>query len=111
MTSLFCRRWLILPAILLTGLAMTDAPRPDGGDQVAIDGFAFAPASIAIGRGREVTWTNHDAVAHSVVFGAPGGASSSIAKGKIFSRRFDSAGTFAYVCGVHPYMHGQVTVQ
>ena len=34
-----------------------------------------------------------------------------MSKGQTFSHRFDQAGTFAYVCGVHAYMKGQVVVK
>jgi plastocyanin len=30
---------------------------------------------------------------------------------KAFTYRFDKAGTFSYVCGLHPQMHGQVVVK
>lgn len=103
-----------LAGILIAGLAMTigGAAWPDAGGRISIDGFAFGPTVLAIRKGGAVTWSNHDAVAHSVVFGPPGVVRSPLlGKGETFSHRFDDAGTFAYVCGVHPYMHGQVTVQ
>jgi plastocyanin len=28
-----------------------------------------------------------------------------------FQHTFDQAGTFDYVCGLHPFMHGQIVVQ
>ncbi len=102
-----------LAGILIAGLAMTigGAAWPDAGGRISIDGFAFAPSVLTIRKGGAITWANHDAVAHSVVFGPPGGRSPSLGKGETFSHQFDDAGTFAYTCGVHPYMHGQVTVQ
>jgi len=113
MTDPINRRRVKLAAILLAGLGMTtsQAAWPDGGGQVAIDGFAFAPSVLIIRKGAVATWSNRDAVAHSVVFGPPGGPASPFGKGEVYSHRFDETGTFAYTCGVHPYMHGQVVVQ
>jgi plastocyanin len=60
--------------------------------------------------GTTVTWSNGDAVGHTVT--ADGGAfdSGTIAPGTSFSRRFGSAGTFAYHCKIHPSMTGTITV-
>jgi plastocyanin len=30
---------------------------------------------------------------------------------KAFTYQFDKLGTFAYICGLHPNMHGQVVVR
>jgi plastocyanin len=30
---------------------------------------------------------------------------------KAFTYQFDKAGTFSYVCGLHPQMHGTVVVK
>ena len=28
-----------------------------------------------------------------------------------FAYKFDKAGTYNYICGLHPFMHGQVVVK
>jgi amicyanin len=70
----------------------------------------FDPPSVEIKAGESVTWTNSDAVPH-VVKGADGVASATLNQGDSYSRAFDTAGTFAYSCGIHPAMKGTVVVK
>ncbi len=83
---------------------------PAGPDAVNIDGFAFAPATLTVKAGTTVTWTNKDEDPHTVV--ADGGAfrSQVLGNGGSFSFTFPAAGTFEYVCSIHPFMHGTVVV-
>ncbi|MBA2281378.1 MAG: cupredoxin domain-containing protein [Acidimicrobiia bacterium] len=78
---------------------------------VAIAAFTFTP-DPTIRVGETVTWTNEDAFVHTVV--APGdspvGASDDLAQGGTYAVTFDAAGTYEYVCGIHPNMRGTVTV-
>ncbi|MUL63708.1 amidase [Mycobacterium sp. CBMA 234] len=87
------------------------APAPAGPNAVNIDNFAFAPATLTVPAGTTVTWTNHDEDPHNVV--AEGGQfrSPTMGSGATFSYVFATPGTFAYVCGIHPFMHGTVVVQ
>lgn len=78
---------------------------------VAIKDMAFSPANISVKKGTKVTWTNDDSVGHSVISENDGGPHSSVlSKGQSYSFTFDAAGTFNYICGVHPSMKGKVTV-
>jgi plastocyanin len=83
-----------------------------GGAEVSMEGIAFNPAEVRVGVGDTVTWTNNDSVAHDVTAdsfssGEPGGMSA----GDTFEHTFEEAGTFDYVCTVHPGMEGTVTVE
>jgi plastocyanin len=83
-----------------------------GGAEVSEEGIAFSPAEVSIGVGETVTWTNNDTVPHDVTAdsfssGEPGG----MEPGATFEHTFDEAGTFDYVCTVHPGMEGSVTVE
>jgi plastocyanin len=87
-----------------------NAASGDGGG-VRIEGFAFAPATVDAEVGQQVTWTQRDAGAtHTVT--AVGGAfdSGDLAQGEEFSHRFQTAGSFAYRCAIHPDMRGTVEV-
>ena len=82
-----------------------------GGAAVSIANFAFAPSPLTVAAGSTVTWSNDDGAPHALAFtdGAP--PSDLLLPGARFERRFASAGTFDYVCSVHPYMQGRVTVR
>jgi plastocyanin len=79
------------------------------GTAVAIDKFAFSPATLKAKVGQQVTWTNKQGVAHTVT--ANGGAfNHPMPSGATFSFTFTKAGTFAYHCTIHPSMHGTIVV-
>jgi plastocyanin len=85
-------------------------PGPATGDVVVVD-FAFNPASIDVVAGTTVTWVNGGAALHTVT--ASDGAWDSgliAAGGGRFSRRFGAAGTYPYLCALHPSMTGVVRV-
>lgn len=86
------------------------AAPPAGPNAVNIDGFAFAPSTLTVRAGATVTWTNKDEDPHTVV--ADGGAFQSqvLGNGGTFSFTFPAAGTFEYICSIHPFMHGTVVV-
>jgi amicyanin len=85
-------------------------PAAVAGTAVGIDNFAFAPATLTVTRGDTVTWTNHDEEPHTVV--ATGGAfhSPGMDANGTYSFTFTTAGTFDYICSIHPFMHGTVVV-
>jgi plastocyanin len=80
------------------------------GTAVAIDNFAFSPATLKAKLGQQVTWTNkQQGVAHTVT--AYGGAfDHPMPSGATFSFAFTKAGTFAYHCSIHPSMHATIVV-
>jgi plastocyanin len=89
------------------GAAPTIAATPVAANAVNIDNFAFVPATVTVKVGSTVTWTNKDEDPHTVV--ADGGAFRSEARGT-YSFTFPTAGTFDYVCSIHPFMRGNVVV-
>jgi len=72
----------------------------------------FSPASITVKKGTAVTWTNKDAVTHTVTENdeQKGPDSGDLASGKTYSFTYDTVGTFKYHCAIHPNMTGTVTV-
>lgn len=86
---------------------------PSGGSGAAavtvhIKDFAFNPADVTVNKGDTVVWVNDDNVPHIVKF--PDFQSGTLATGDSFEHRFDAAGEYAYVCGIHASMQGKVTV-
>jgi plastocyanin len=81
-----------------------------GVTQVKIVNFAFAPASMQVPAGTQVTWTNLDTAPHTVTFTESKSGSSTLQQGQTFSYTFKTPGTYAYYCAVHPYMTATVIV-
>jgi len=76
---------------------------------VLIENHSFNPASLTIKVGDSVTWTNKDSASHNVIFADF--ESDLLKKEDSFTHTFDTAGTFTYTCGPHPYMEGTIKVQ
>ncbi len=77
---------------------------------VLIQNFLFAPRTIDVTVGDTVTWTNRDSVVHTATATGGGFNTGTIKAGKSASVTFSKPGTFAYICAVHPNMHGTVVV-
>jgi plastocyanin len=89
--------------------AATPAAAPVATTSVDIANFAFGPAVITVRSGATVTWTNRDEDAHTIsITGSP--ASRPLENGDTFAHTFGQPGTYAYVCTIHPFMHGRVVV-
>jgi plastocyanin len=92
-----------------------DAPLPkaagvDTQTAVAIEAFAFEPATVTVKAGQEVTWKNHDPTEHTVTQVGGGFDSGTMATGATFMTTFDQAGEYRYICALHPGMKGTVVV-
>ncbi len=70
--------------------------------------FSFSPATITVNVGESVTWVNAGEEPHNAV--GDNFSTSLLQAGKSGSKSFASAGTFSYICTVHPQMKGTVKV-
>jgi len=86
-------------------------PPPPTGSSVSIKNMAFASAALTITAGKTVTWTNNDAMTHTVTADDASFDSGNMAQGATFSHKFTTAGTFSYHCKIHAGMVASVTVQ
>ena len=77
---------------------------------VHIKNFAFSPAVVTVRVGSTVVWTNDDSIQHDVTFDGGGIASSVLNHNDTYSHTFSTAGTYHYICSIHPFMHGTVIV-
>nr|WP_308162857.1 cupredoxin family copper-binding protein [Nocardia alni] len=100
---------MAMPASTGTSTATT-APVAVPGNAVAIENFAFAPAALTVRRGTTVTWVNRDEEPHTVVAGDSSFRSKALGTGASFAFTFTKAGSYGYVCTIHPFMHGTVVV-
>jgi plastocyanin len=77
---------------------------------VAIRDFEFVPPRVTVAKGTTVTWTNRGNAPHTATAVDRSFDSGMLQAGGRFSRRFDTLGTFQYLCLVHPSMRGTVVV-
>jgi plastocyanin len=87
------------------------AARPGTSTDVAIEAFAFKPATVTVKAGQEVIWKNHDPAEHSVTQVGGGFDSGTMAAGATFGTTFDQPGEYRYICALHPGMKGRVVVE
>jgi plastocyanin len=104
-------RTILQRGILLACLIVPAAARSHDAAQLIVENFKFGPDKLTIAKGTTVTWTNQDDIPHSIVLAALGVRSKVLDTDKAFTYQFDRAGTFSYICGLHPFMHGQVVVK
>jgi plastocyanin len=79
---------------------------------VAIENYAYSPATLTVTIGTTVTWTNKDSTTHTVVSTSGNVLNSgNIPQGGTFSFTFTQKGTYEYRCGIHPSMTGKVIVE
>jgi plastocyanin len=90
------------------GPAPAPAASPAAPASVEIHDYAFAPKTLMVPVGTTVRWTNHDGDTHTVT--GAGLKSKSFGMNAAYSYTFTQAGTFSYVCSLHPQMKGTVVV-
>jgi plastocyanin len=89
----------------------TGAKGEPGPNEVWIQGMAFNPSTITVAAGTTITWTNKDAVAHTVTSKNGLFESGTINTNGIFNNTFNTIGTYPYYCAVHPTMTATVIVK
>lgn len=90
----------------------TPAPSGDAArsEKVEIEDFAYDPDPVTIEEGGKVTWINRDSVPHTATAEDGSFDTGTLEEGKIGSATFKDAGTYRYVCTIHPQMEGTVEV-
>jgi plastocyanin len=97
------------PSTLVSSAGSTSVSILDGNSQSS---FRFSPSSVSVGAGDTVTWTNDGSAPEGHdVSGSGGLGSGTLNSGQSYSHTFASPGTFSYICSIHPFMKGTVTVQ
>lgn len=87
------------------------APTAPAGTSVRMAGSRFDPPTLTVAAGTTVRWFNDDNVAHTVTASDDSWDSGDLPPGGGFERRFDSSGTYAYLCRYHPGMTGTIVVE
>lgn len=104
-----------LMAITLLGAgcygAATNTNTSGTGSAVSMEDNGYSPTNLTVAKGTTVTWTNNDAVNHTVTGTSGGPDSVELTSGQTYSYTFSDVGTFPYYCKVHGTgMAGRVTV-
>ncbi len=104
-------RRLLLRRALGVGIVMAIGGRAEAVDaEIIVDNFTFSPVPLMVKTGATVMWVNHDDIPHSIVCPALKMKSHPMDTDETFAYRFEQEGTYDYICGLHPHMHGQVVV-
>ena len=104
--------FILVVALAVVGCGGGAATTPSAVATTTVDlpkSYRFEPPAITVDSGATVTWTNHDEFTHNVTF--DGEAALVMKPGESVTRVFGDAGTFAYMCLLHPTeMRGSVVV-
>jgi hypothetical protein len=82
---------------------------PRGATLLTTTAYVPNPATVSVGA--TVTWVNNDVDPHTSTSSTNVWGSPTIQPGGSFSFTFQSAGSYPYICLIHPNMVGTVVVQ
>ncbi|MCW2844489.1 MAG: blue (type 1) copper domain protein [Nocardioides sp.] len=106
----------MIPRILATlalvaGVAvLPSSPAAATDATVTVANMTFSPGTVTVTLGGTVTWHFADSMAHTTTSGQGFWNSGPKSSGQSFARAFSSAGSYGYICSIHPSMHGTVKV-
>ena len=94
-------------ALLLAAPSAGAAPQ-----RVLVDDNRFSPTAVSVNPGETVTWDFQEPqhTTTSVARQLDRWDSGLVEPGRTFTRTFNKAGRFKYICEVHPFMVGTVSV-
>ena len=80
---------------------------------ITLRNYSFDPGVMKVAAGATVTWINSDGDVHTIKSqeGPEAFQSPALDSGGRYSFTFRHAGTYKYICSVHPFMHGVIVVQ
>lgn len=95
---------------ILAATALFAVPAFAADHTVTIEGMKFSPAMLSIAAGDTVTFVNKDSAPHTAT--AQGTFDTGrLEQGQSGQLTFAAAGSFDYICTVHPAMKGTIVVQ
>ncbi|MEM2759443.1 MAG: plastocyanin/azurin family copper-binding protein [Nitrososphaerales archaeon] len=110
---------LLVPYALIAINAQEFSVEIAEGSKKVDNGKFYVPARITVPVGSTVVWKNFDDAPHTVTSGTPTCVgqcwgldfdSGIMRLDEVYRFTFDKAGTYAYLCSLHPWMIGSVTV-
>jgi len=119
-----CAGGVLLIAGILLVVAYISAPTPKGASagqsigspasrtHITISNFMFSPMAVTVTPGAAISVTNKDATTHTLT--AMNGQFDTGNIGQNQTKTFKApmlAGTYHYICNIHQYMVGAITVK
>ena len=101
---------ILFVAIVTLMIASCKSDTPVMTNQVTLSGLSFSPKTLSVTTGTTVTWTDKEAITHTVTSDTGLFDSGDITNGQAFTHTFTTAGTFPYHCMHHSGMTGTVIV-
>ena len=105
--------FVLLLALMLSGRGAS----AQDDHEVEVRDFAFRPATLTVGVGDTVTWTNYDTMPHNA-HATHGTFRTEVVRGSVdgvvsgsYTFTADDVGTHEYICDVHPDMKGTIIVE
>ncbi len=104
-------RSLLATAVLVVALVGMGPAHAAPTRTIDIKEFRYAPTTLTVPVGATVTWINHDEEPHTVTSTTGRFGSAGLEHDEHFVQRFDTPGTYAYMCALHPHMRATVIVK
>jgi amicyanin len=101
---------IVMTALSLGALGQSNSASASKAE-VTIDNFTFQAPTITVAVGTEVTWINRDDMPHTIASDDKMLKSKALDTDERFSFTFAAAGTYHYLCSIHPKMTGEVIVK
>jgi len=117
----------MISVLFASMIVLTGSVRAEEGKVVNVDiafgaanvenGKFYNPPTVKIDVGTTVSWMNIDKDPHTVTDGTPDSKwgkifdSGLMRQGKEYRYTFNEAGTYPYLCALHPWMSGKVIVE
>ncbi len=96
---------------VFSGLALAPQVVAQGAAAVSIASFKFSPETVTAAPGAGITWTNNDGAPHQVVVAAKNLKTPVLNKGQKAELKIAEAGSYDYICGIHPSMKGKIVIK
>ncbi|HUR74885.1 MAG TPA: cupredoxin domain-containing protein, partial [Sporichthya sp.] len=92
--------------------ARTPVPRATPADtvRITIQNFKFSPPTLTVKLGQTIEVVNLDSADHTLTADDGSFDSGTLKKGQRYTFTPKEAGTYTYVCDIHQYMTGTITV-
>lgn len=110
----------LLAVVILTCACGPTPKKPGGGGKtssasgsttVNVKNFSFDPHNLTVTKGTKITWKFEDSTDHTVTANDKSFTSKKLKSGGMYSFTFNTPGKYAYICSIHQYMTGSVTVK